>query len=120
MFFNSIRISKAFYYISRTSAVPVSFMPHVISANRLTDGAVVYRTAAGGWTPEIGAAARLEADDDDALARARADEAVNLVVDVVRVETRADTSGLHAVTLRERIRATGPTVAYGHAAAGRG
>ncbi len=88
----------------------------VITASRLTDGAVVWRDAAGAWREDIDRAAAR--DDDDAvaamLADAHADEAAGRVIAPYEVEVdimrTANASMLVPVRLRERIRAGGPTV----------
>lgn len=86
----------------------------IVSANRLADGLVVFRTAAGAWT-EVLAEAKVftpaEAELD--VARATAAEAT-IVVGAYAVDV--GDGGVTPVRLRERIRALGPTVAYGAAA----
>ena len=93
-------------------------MVKIVSANRLSDGIVVYVGRGGAWVDRIGAAAWLETAEDveAALVAARADEASNLIVDAFVVEALADGEALRATTLRDRIRADGPTIAYGAAA----
>ena len=39
-------------------------MPDVVTANRLTDGIVVYLTPEGGWVEDIARAARAETKED--------------------------------------------------------
>jgi hypothetical protein len=83
---------------------------HVITANDTEAGHPTYLTPDGGWSRSL-ADARVFDDEvtrDDALARAKTDQARvsdPYVIDVVR-----DGAGLVAASLRERIRATGPTV----------
>lgn len=88
----------------------------VITANRLIDGAVVWRDAAGRWREEIDSAA---ASDDDTvvagmLEGARAEEIAGLVIAPYEVEVDIREEGTsHSILpthLRERIRAGGPTV----------
>jgi len=86
--------------------------PTVITANRLADGAVVWLTASGGWTSRIA----------DAAVATSADEAQRLL-DIAHADENTAVGAYPAVaalgadgtagpaTLRERIRATGPTVA---------
>lgn len=89
----------------------------VITANRLIDGAVVWRDAAGRWRGEIDRAAA--SDDDETVARmlagAREEEAAGVVIGPyeieVDVEQTAVSRRLLPTHLRERIRAGGPTVA---------
>ncbi|MDH3228945.1 MAG: DUF2849 domain-containing protein [Alphaproteobacteria bacterium] len=86
----------------------------VITANRLVDGAVVWRDGAGRWREEIDHAAA--SDDDETVARmlagARTDEAAGVVIGPyeVEVEQAAVSRKLLPTHLRERIRAGGPTV----------
>ena len=89
----------------------------VITANRLEDGAVVWRDAAGGWREDIDRAAA--SDDDETVAQmlagARREEAAGLIIGPyeveVEIEQTAVTRRLLPIRLRERIRADGPTVA---------
>ncbi len=86
-------------------------MPDVITANRLTDGVVVFQTVNGGWSEDFNRAAVL-ADSQataDALARAKQDEAGNLVVDAYAVPVEERNGHYAPKGLREAIRATGPT-----------
>lgn len=83
---------------------------HIVSANRLSDGRVVFRVAsdgAGGWSPYLADALCLDtAEAADALAATQA-QAQAPVVGVHGVALGED--GL-PVLLRERIRILGPTV----------
>ena len=87
-------------------------MSQIITANRLSDGMVVYLDAAGRWAERIDAAC--QADDPDTLARltARAEAAVRarIVVDPYSIDVFAATDGVRPILLRERIRSLGPTV----------
>ncbi len=89
-------------------------MLKIISANRLSDGIVVYLVAEGIWTPDIGQAQRLasEAEVEAWLKLAKADEKRNLFIDPFTVEVEVEAKGLEALTLRNAIRAKGPTVDY--------
>jgi hypothetical protein len=84
--------------------------PVVITANRLTDGAVVYRAADGSWTTAIGeAAVATTAPAASAmLAAASADDVRVVGPYVAPVEPDADGRAQPA-NLRERIRVAGPT-----------
>jgi hypothetical protein len=84
--------------------------PVVITANRLTDGAVVYRAADGSWTTAIGeAAVATTAPAARAmLAAASADDVRVVGPYVAPVEPDADGRAQPA-NLRERIRVAGPT-----------
>ncbi|MGB6324835.1 MAG: DUF2849 domain-containing protein [Methylocella sp.] len=89
-------------------------MPKVISANRLADGIVVYVGRDGSW-PERLSQARIfasKAEAEAGLLVAQNDAKRNLVVEPVVVEVTEDAGGLRAVTLREAIRARGPTIDF--------
>jgi len=92
----------------------------VLTANRLGDGAVVYRDAAGDWVETIEAAAPAEdeaaeqallAAGEDALAR-------QLVVGPYLIEIALEAAVPSPLSQRERIRAAGPTIAFGPGQAG--
>jgi hypothetical protein len=84
--------------------------PVVVTANRLADGAVVYRTADARWTPQLQQAAVVTTVSAarDLLASAAADHvsAVDSYVAPVRLD--AD-GGVRPGSLREAIRHAGPT-----------
>jgi len=83
----------------------------VLTANRLTDGAVLYRKA-DGWAltlPEADVYADKPAAEA-ALAAATAELARNSFVAPYLFEVRREENGVHAVKEREIIRAAGPTV----------
>ena len=85
--------------------------PVVITANRLGDGAVVYRSADGSWTKDLAAAAVVTTTPAaiDLLTAALADKlkAVDAYVAPVELTSQRVLPG----NLRERIRFNGPTVA---------
>ena len=87
-------------------------MIQIISANRLTDGRIVYRDAGGVWRTEIAAAARLtdKAALDSAMDGARTDMAANLVIEVEAIELSKDGAHPVAATMRNRIRMSGPSI----------
>jgi Protein of unknown function (DUF2849) len=87
-------------------------MPDVITANRLTDGVVVFQTADGGWTEDFNrAVALLEPQATaDALKRAKQDEANNVVVEPYAIVVEERNGHLAPKALREAIRAAGPTI----------
>ena len=90
----------------------------IITANRLSDGAVVF-LAASGWVTSIAESAILNAADavEAGLAKAARAIADREVVDVAAIDVRVEEgAGPVPVRLRERIRAFGPTVHYGEAA----
>ena len=89
-------------------------MPKVICANRLADGIVVYAGCDGSWSERISQAKIFasKAEAEAGLLIAQNDAKRNLVVEPVVVEVAEDASGLRAVTLREAIRARGPTIDF--------
>ena len=92
--------------------------PQAVTANDLRSGAVVFLTR-DGWTGDVRLAevATDLAAADRLLARAKADHDASIVVEPVLIELAVDTGRPSPARLRERIRADGPTVAYGAAAA---
>jgi len=85
---------------------------HLITANDLRTGIVVYLTAAGGWTPDI-AGSRLAADEAEGealLAAAKRSAAARGVVEPYLIEVEAADGAPRPRRLREHIRARGPTV----------
>ncbi len=88
--------------------MPKKAQQQVITANRLTDGVVVFRAADGQWTTDFAKAAVYEGTPlETALAEAMAQEATEVVGPYAFPLSDAETRPDH---LRERIRATGPTV----------
>jgi hypothetical protein len=85
--------------------------PVLITANRLDDGAVIYRTADGGWTTDFGRAAVVTTAPaaSDLLEAAVADDigAVGAYVAPVKLDKNG---GARPGNLRESIRYAGPTI----------
>lgn len=82
----------------------------IVTANRLTDGRVVFRTAAGRWSETLAAAVLLEdAAVATALAESAGDVAARRIVEPYAVEVSVTATGPLPRTMRERIRAGGPT-----------
>ena len=85
--------------------------PVVVTANRLGDGAVVYRSADGSWTKDLAAAAVVTTTPAaiELLTAALADKlkAVDVYVAPVELMPQRVLPG----NLRERIRFNGPTIA---------
>jgi len=84
----------------------------VITANRLTDGEVVWLAANGAWVESVAAAATFEAKSDLAagLERAQAAVAARSIVDPYEIAVNVTNGALMPVRFREQIRALGPTV----------
>lgn len=87
----------------------------VLTANRLRDGAVVYLTTGGDWSEDIDEARRAapaEAEAELVPLGARAVAACE-VVGPYLIEVEAGAGRVLPRSLRERIRAFGPTVSPG-------
>jgi len=85
-------------------------MLQIVTGNRLRDGVVIYFAGAGEWTPSIDKA--LVAEDDHAnalLAEAQVGLPPLPAVGPILIEVTREGDHLRPVTLRERIRASGPT-----------
>jgi sulfite reductase (NADPH) hemoprotein beta-component len=89
-------------------------MPKLVSANRLSDGIVVYLGADGAWRDTLEEARCFddEAEAKDGLVAAQDDARRNLVVDPFLVAVESGAEGLRPITLRNAIRARGPTIGY--------
>jgi hypothetical protein len=87
-------------------------MPDFVTANRLADGVVVFQCADESWSEDF-KLARILADAQAtaaALARAKRDEADNLVVDAYATPVVERNGHFAPKALREAIRAAGPTI----------
>jgi len=87
-------------------------MSDVITANRLADGVVVFRTVDESWTEDFNRAAVLSDPQAaaEALTRAKEDEAKNIIVDSYLVAVEERNGHLAPKALREAIKAAGPTI----------
>jgi hypothetical protein len=83
-----------------------------VTGNRLRDGAVIYRMTDGGWTTDIARAAAYGDDAELALKAAESDVAGAIVVGIELIDVVKAASGVEPVSLRERIRAYGPTIPF--------
>ncbi|GBD58001.1 DUF2849 domain-containing protein [Gluconobacter wancherniae] len=82
----------------------------VLTANRLLDGQIVWRDAFGQWLPQIRHAETYDAESAElALENAKHNAQRDGVVGVYEVAVQ-DGSAIEPVSVRERIRAHGPTV----------
>lgn len=105
-------VFSQYRHLSDTRAL----MLEILTANRLSDGDVVYRTAAGDWVAEVDAAELIEdaAQLAVAAAAAKADVAASKVLDVAPIAVEVTDGHIVPKRLRERIRAFGPTVKSDH------
>jgi Protein of unknown function (DUF2849) len=89
-------------------------MSQVITANRLTDGIVVYVGHGGAWTGQLSEAKLFDgkAEAEAGMLAARDDAKRNLVVEPCLIDVTDEASGRRALTLRESIRARGPTIDF--------
>lgn len=87
-------------------------MNRIVTANRLSDGVVVFQDANGAWIEDFNRAAFLsdEAALAVALKRAQQSAADNEVVEPYAVELASRAGHFAPKALREEIRASGPTV----------
>ncbi len=82
----------------------------IVTANRLTDGRVVFRTAEGRWSEHLAVAAVLDPTAAaEAVVAAAGDVAARRIVEPYAVEVIVGAAGPVPKTMRERIRAGGPT-----------
>ncbi len=85
--------------------------PVVVTANRVGDGAVVYRRADGGWTTALAAAAvATDAGAAQALVKAAAADDLHAVGSYVAPVNLTRDGEIRPGNLRERIRLRGPTI----------
>ncbi len=91
-------------------------MPEILTANRLSDGDVVYRAASGDWVADIDAAEVIDDAERRAAAEAAAqgDVGASQVVEVATIAVFVKDGHVVPKRLRERIRAFGPTVKSDH------
>jgi len=86
--------------------------PVVFTANRLTDGAVVWLGFNGAWVDTIEAAQafRTEQSRQQAAAVAEQADADNHVVEPYEMDVAFEDGAIVPLRFREQIRASGPTV----------
>ena len=85
----------------------------LVTGNRLRDGKVIYFAGAGGWTPDIdGARLVPEAEGDALLAEAQAGTPPHPAVAPILIDAEREGGHVVPTTLRERIRAQGPTISF--------
>ena len=87
---------------------------HMLTANRLSDGAVVYLGYGGGWSGEIQNGQLVAADKTEELeAEGQRAAAANIIVASYVIEVEGTEGNYTPVRRREQIRAFGPTVVKG-------
>jgi hypothetical protein len=82
----------------------------VVTARLLADGAPVYLRADGKWTRALQEAQVVPTDKGEAEATARAKNEQPLVADPYTFKVEVQNGFIDALSARERIRSTGPTV----------
>lgn len=87
----------------------------MVIANRLNDGLVVFLAADGSWVESIATGWLTEDDPDSARALQRGKDAqyINKVIDPNLIEVTEQQGIRKPVSIREAIRANGPTVQTG-------
>ena len=85
--------------------------PSMVTANRTWDGAVIYRTAAKGWSTDLSDAAIVRTADEarELLAESIADDVGAIGAYIAPVEVK-DTGKIEPGNLREQIRSEGLTI----------
>jgi hypothetical protein len=85
--------------------------PIVVTANRVGDGAVIYRRADGGWTTRLNeAAVTAEAATARELVQAAIADDLRAVGPYIAPVTLTRDGGVRPGNLREQIRFAGPTI----------
>ena len=86
-------------------------MPEIVTANRLVDGIVVYLAKDGSWTEELDDARLAETEVQTKALEAEAAKAVaaRIVVAVYPMSVEIENGKVHALSVRERIRAAHKT-----------
>jgi hypothetical protein len=85
--------------------------PSMVTANRTWDGAVIYRTAAKGWSTDLSDAAIVRTADEarELLSESVADDVGAIGAYIAPVEVK-DTGKIEPGNLREQIRSEGLTI----------
>jgi Protein of unknown function (DUF2849) len=82
----------------------------VVTARFLADGSPAYLTTQGQWTRWLQEAAPRTPDVGEAEAEARAKNEQRIVADPYTFKVEVKNGAIDALSTRERIRSTGPTV----------
>ncbi len=88
------------------------FRASIATANALRSGTVVFRASDGSWSPDLAAAEIAETHDAAAtlLAKALHDQDDCKIVEPALIEIQRQGAVVRPISLREAIRAAGPTV----------
>ncbi len=83
-----------------------------VTANRLSDGEVVWLGTNGRWVETVDSALVLSTEEERAaaLAQAHQADADNIVLEPYEIDVQAEQGAVIPVRLREQIRAAGPTM----------
>ncbi|WP_020593569.1 DUF2849 domain-containing protein [Kiloniella laminariae] len=86
----------------------------IITANRLLDGEVVYLGENAEWIENLSGAKTVDDADGEAnlLAAAKEAEATQKIVGAYLMKVARDAAGIQTLSVKEEIRAKGPTVRY--------
>ena len=89
-------------------------MAKVVTANLLATGSVVFLAPDGSWVAEVDQARLFDDAEsaEDGLAQAKADADRAIVLEPFVTEAGPKTDGRPAMTLRDTIRAYGPTIQF--------
>ncbi|MAI27783.1 MAG: nitrite reductase [Spirochaeta sp.] len=87
-------------------------MPHVVIANRLRDGIVVFLGTSHQWVEKLSecSPAQSEAEEEALIRLGQEASDRQEIVDPTLIEVEEKEGVLHAVKMREAMRAMGPTV----------
>ncbi len=87
---------------------------HVLTAYRLSDGAVVFLDGEGGWTEAFSEARVSRTPEQAAELERQGVEAktASIIVDPYLVDVAEEDGGLRPMRMRERLRLAGPTVGH--------
>ena len=95
-------------------APTASVIRRVVTGNRLRDGRPVYFVGDGRWSDAVQEAVHVAADTAEQLLAEAQQGSPHPVVAPYLIDVTFSDGRLHPVSLRERIRAFGPTVGAGH------
>ncbi len=86
-------------------------MTQILTANRLTDGRIVYHAEDGGWAESLDGARVFDTHEvNEAEAAGRRDEDARLIVGAYLFPVEAEGGAIRPLSMRERIRSGGPTI----------